>query len=60
MTPERIASEAGRLLESEGARSAMRQELAKVTALLSTDRDPLEAAAERIERMFSEDTVHAR
>jgi lipid-A-disaccharide synthase len=60
MTGERIATEAVRLLKDSGAQSAMRVDLAEVAAKLASDRDPMEAAAEWIERVLSEDTVHAR
>jgi lipid-A-disaccharide synthase len=60
MTAERISSEACLLLESESARSGMRNGLAEVAAKLARDRDPMETAAEMIERVCSEDTVQAR
>jgi lipid-A-disaccharide synthase len=61
MTAERIAAEAIRLLEDDAARRAMREDLAEVAAKLSSDRDPMERAAEEIEKVFSEstETVHA-
>jgi lipid-A-disaccharide synthase len=52
MTAERIAAEAERLLESEAARSAMRRDLADVAAKLASDRDPMEIAAEKIEKVY--------
>jgi lipid-A-disaccharide synthase len=60
MTVEKIASEAAKLLESDSARAAMRGDLAEVSAKLSSDRDPMESAAEAIEKVFGEETVHAR
>ncbi len=54
MTAGRIAAEAGRLLESEEARSAMRADLAEVAAKLGSDRDPMGTAAEWIEKVFSD------
>jgi lipid-A-disaccharide synthase len=54
MTAERIAAEAGRLLGSEEARSAMRTDLAEVAAKLASDRDPMGTAAEWIEKVFSD------
>jgi lipid-A-disaccharide synthase len=52
MTAERIAAEAERLLESEEARSAMRRDLAEVAAKLASERDPMETAAEKIEKVY--------
>ncbi len=52
MTAERIAGEAEKLLESEEARSAMRRDLADVAAKLASDRDPMEIAAEKIEKVY--------
>jgi lipid-A-disaccharide synthase len=52
MTAERIAAEAARLLESDEARSAMRRDLAEVAEKLASDRDPMEIAAEKIERVY--------
>ena len=60
MTGEAIASEAARLLDNVDARAAMRADLAEVAARLASDRDPMETAAEEIERVWSEDAVHAR
>ncbi len=60
MTAEQIAAEAVRLLDSETARSAMRADLAEVAAKLSSERDPMEVAADWIEQVFGEETVHAR
>lgn len=45
MTGERIAAEAIRLLEDEGARREMRAGLAEVARALSSDADPMEVAA---------------
>jgi len=60
MTGERIASEAVRLLEDGAARESMRMGLAEVARKLASDRDPMEAAAEWIERIASsEKTVPA-
>jgi len=52
MTAARIAGEAERLLESEEARSAMRRDLAEVAGKLASDRDPMEIAAEKIEKVY--------
>ena len=60
MTGERIAREAIRLLEDDGARERMRAGLREVADRLASDRDPMEAAAEWIERIVSsEKTVPA-
>jgi len=56
MTPERIAAEAIRLLENETERAAMRSGLAKVARSLTSDRDPMEVAADWIERVWREST----
>jgi lipid-A-disaccharide synthase len=54
MTGERIASEAIRLLDDETARERMRAGLAEVKAKLASGGDPMETAAEWIEKVFSE------
>jgi lipid-A-disaccharide synthase len=54
VTPERIAAEACQLLKDSGRRSAMRAGLAEVSECLKTGRDPMEVAAETIERLWSE------
>ncbi len=54
MTPERIAAEALRLLEGQEGLSAMRTRLGEVAATLRSDRDPMEIAAECIERVWLE------
>jgi lipid-A-disaccharide synthase len=61
MTGKRIAAEAIRLLEDENARRRMRADLAEVARGLSTDADPMEAAAGWIEKVFSarKETVQA-
>jgi lipid-A-disaccharide synthase len=56
MTPERIAAEAIRLLENEPARAAMRSGLAEIARNLTSDRDPMEVAADWIERVWRETT----
>jgi hypothetical protein len=56
MTPERIAAEAIRLLENEAERAAMRSSLAEIAHSLTSDRDPMEVAADWIERVWSETT----
>lgn len=59
MSGERIAAEAAKLLESDHLRAAMRADLAAVAEKLACDRDPMEIAAGWIEKVFSEETVHA-
>ena len=54
MTAERIAAQALRLLDDPEARAVMRAELAKTAGRLKTGRDPMEVAAEWIERLWSE------
>jgi lipid-A-disaccharide synthase len=54
MTAERIAAEANRLLGDAAARDAMRADLAEVGRKLASDRDPMENAAEWIEKVLSE------
>lgn len=52
-TPDKIAGEARRLLENEGARREMQAELADIVKQLRSDRDPMETAADCIERVLS-------
>ncbi len=69
MTAENIAGEACRLLENSGANHEMRAGLAEVATKLRSDRDPMETAADWVEkagaaRRFSSEseggeTVHA-
>ena len=54
MSAERIEAEATRLLESADARAAMQRDLAEAAGKLRSDRDPMETAAEWIERVWSE------
>jgi len=54
MTPGRIAAEACQLLEDSSRRAAMRAGLAEVSEHLKTGRDPMEVAADDIERLWSE------
>jgi lipid-A-disaccharide synthase len=70
MTAERIAAESLRLLENVGARHTMRDGLAEVALKLGSERDPMEIAADWVEKASvarrvspeSEggETVHAR
>jgi len=60
MTGESIAAEAIRLLDDDRARANMRADLAEVAERLKSDHDPMETAAEWIERVLSEEPVHAR
>ncbi len=53
MTAETIATEALRLLEDDKAREAMKAEWAVVAAKLASDVDPMEKAAECIERVMA-------
>ncbi len=57
MTPESIAAEGLRLLGDDTAKSAMRKDLAGVAARLQAERDPIEAAADQIERILREDHI---
>jgi lipid-A-disaccharide synthase len=54
MTGERLAAEAGRLLDDAAAREAMRSALREVAAKLASERDPMEVAAEWIEKVVHE------
>ncbi len=54
MTPERIAAEASELLNDSSKRAAMRDRLAEVANGLRSDRDPMEIAADCIERLWLE------
>ena len=54
MTGERIAEEASRLLGDETARATMKLDLEDVKRKLSSDRDPMEFAAECIEKVLVE------
>jgi lipid-A-disaccharide synthase len=59
MTADRIASEASRLLEDPEARNIMCTGLAEVAKELASDRDPMETAADWVEKVVSGDRVHA-
>ena len=59
MTPDRIAAEALRLLESEDAMKSMQAGLAEVAKKLASDRDPMETAADWVEEVVNGDRVHA-
>ena len=54
MTGERIAAEALRLLDDEGARREMKADLEEVKRQLSSERDPMEVAAESIDQVLVE------
>ena len=70
MTAERIAAEALRLLENVEARQTMRDGLAEVALKLGSERDPMEIAADWVEKASAArrvspeseggETVHAR
>jgi hypothetical protein len=53
MTAERIAAEAFHLLEDNHARESMRAGLAEVAKKLGSERDPMEIAADWVERAES-------
>jgi len=57
-TPEKIAAEGLRLLQDEGARGEMQTELANIVAGLRSDRDPMETAADAIERELAQVLKH--
>jgi lipid-A-disaccharide synthase len=54
MTPERIAAEAFRLLDDKREWDSMRARLAGIAGSLQSDRDPMAAAAEWIERVWGQ------
>jgi lipid-A-disaccharide synthase len=60
MTAENIAVEGLRLLEDREASSRLRDELAQVVRMLATDRDPMETAADWVERAQRGETVDVR
>jgi len=53
MTGERLAEEAGRLLNDPDFRGTMKEELARVAARLTGEGDAMARAAQEIERLFS-------
>jgi lipid-A-disaccharide synthase len=57
MTGDRIAAEAIQLLENEAGRAAMKGDLAEVSGKLRSGRDPMETAADCIERVWSENAT---
>ncbi len=57
MTGERIAAEALRLLNDEGARRNMKGDLEEVKHKLSSERDPMEVAAECIDAILVENGI---
>jgi lipid-A-disaccharide synthase len=59
MTAERIAAETSQLLESADALATMRGGLAEVAKMLGSQRDPMEIAADWVEKVVSGDRVHA-
>ncbi len=59
MTGERIAAEALRLLNNDAARRKMKADLEEVKHKLSSERDPMEVAAECIERILVENRNQA-
>jgi lipid-A-disaccharide synthase len=59
MTADAIAKEALRLLEDDHARRSMLDGLEQVVARLRSDRDPMETAADCVERIWSGERAHA-
>jgi lipid-A-disaccharide synthase len=59
MTADRIAAEALKLLEDADAMQSMRAGLAEVAGKLGSERDPMEIAADWVEKVVSGDRVHA-
>lgn len=59
MTPARLADEAIALLGDDRARDAMRGELRLVAQKLAGPQDPLDVAAELVEKHLKEEMVHA-
>ena len=59
MTADRIAAEALKLLEDANAMQSMRAGLAEVAGRLGSERDPMEIAADWVEKVVSGDRVHA-
>ncbi len=59
MTADRIAAEALKLLEDANAMQSMRAGLAEVAEKLGSERDPMEIAADWVEKVVSGDRVHA-
>jgi lipid-A-disaccharide synthase len=59
MTADRIAAEALKLLEDANAMRSMRAGLAEVAGKLASERDPMEIAADWVEKAVGGDRVHA-
>ena len=59
MTAEQIAAGAIRLLDDTGANKVMCAGLAEVAKQLGSERDPMETAADWVEKVVSGDRVHA-
>jgi lipid-A-disaccharide synthase len=59
LTGGRIAAEACRLLDDAETRTTMRSGLAGVAKDLASNRDPMETAADWVEKVVSGDRVHA-
>jgi lipid A disaccharide synthetase len=57
MTGERIAAEALRLLNDDAARRQMKTDLDEVKHKLSSDRDPMEVAAECVDGIIVENGI---
>jgi len=58
MSGERLAAEAVRLLENVEARNRMKEDLAEVSRVLATGRDPIEAAADCVLEVAAKEAVH--
>ena len=60
MTAGKIAAEAIRLMEDSEARETMLKDLSEVASKLASDRDPMELAADCVERVWSDHTVQVQ
>lgn len=60
MQPERLATEALRLLNDVNARQAIRSDLESVRAALTASQDPMERAAQVVEMVLEKETVNVR
>lgn len=60
MRPERLASEAVRLLSDDRAREDMRSQLSAVRSLLTASEHPMDRAVRVIETVLDKDTVNVR
>jgi len=60
MTGERLAEEAGRLLDNPDFRGTMKEELAQVAAKLAGEGDAIARAAQEIEQLLSVQMVEVK